>query len=825
MIAMNSLGSYPERTACRIHFSRDIILGLALVGIICLLMIYPVSCTTISSSYRIDYAQNTNVSSSIYVNPAFANINYSNVQPATTIPLQVQMSAYPSTIQVGGDIALQSAITVTVKDTDGEPVENVALTIDMGGSLGTESGSTDSTGVFTTYFYTSTPGTYTLRLTSITPPSGYTAPSAAYATTTVTVVKINPVSTQIIAPSTATVSIPVDIVVKATDSDGNPVPNVQLTLNAGGASISPSSGTTNSEGEFPATFSSSSKGTYTLKVSDISVPAGYTLAMYGSMASITITVQEAPSQGTISTQLLANPSSVIVSLSTNLLARVVDTEGKPIPNTYVILDGGGGTITPLNGYTDSNGEFPAKFSSIQKGIYTVKIADITLPSGYSKPPAPYASVSISVTSSGSDAPSNSNPQYQAPAEQSSGQTTNSRSGLVPVENYPPKAYFSVFPAAGQVPLNVSADGSGSTDSDGYIKSWEWNFGDGTTGKGKIVSHTYQDTGTYTITLLVKDNLGASSSSAQQVTGTAKPAAPVVNEPVPPAQTTVPQQTTDWTAVIVGAAVALIAAAAIYLAWIHESMSLNPQKKSVPCDGSSTIPIQIQFNNPFGKIRRQRRDREIELKTTSGTIQNVILPAGKEMVEAILTASTEGGPVTVTATSDKKIAEVQVKFECIEKEIDIEISPMELPADGVSKATVYIKIKNDKGRYITSLTERTVELKSTLGTITSPAIIPPKSLSGTATLTAGTVVGTARISASMNVLSGEKEIVFSDLAKRYCMHCGTTMSMDASKCPKCGNTPPSGVDTKQCSTCGAVLPIIAKYCDMCGARQPIDKKDS
>jgi ribosomal protein L40E/uncharacterized protein YceK len=56
-------------------------------------------------------------------------------------------------------------------------------------------------------------------------------------------------------------------------------------------------------------------------------------------------------------------------------------------------------------------------------------------------------------------------------------------------------------------------------------------------------------------------------------------------------------------------------------------------------------------------------------------------------------------------------------------------------------------------------------------------------------------------------------------KRFCMHCGTSMPLEAEVCPKCGKTPPSGVDVKTCKNCNAVIPIVAKFCAECGASQP------
>lgn len=53
--------------------------------------------------------------------------------------------------------------------------------------------------------------------------------------------------------------------------------------------------------------------------------------------------------------------------------------------------------------------------------------------------------------------------------------------------------------------------SSSTDTDGSIVSYLWNFGDGATSTAANVNHAYAAPGTYTVTLTVTDNSGASSS--------------------------------------------------------------------------------------------------------------------------------------------------------------------------------------------------------------------------------------------------------------------------------------------------------------------------
>ena len=68
-------------------------------------------------------------------------------------------------------------------------------------------------------------------------------------------------------------------------------------------------------------------------------------------------------------------------------------------------------------------------------------------------------------------------------------------------------------------LACSFDGSGSTDADGSIVSYAWNFGDGSTGSGSSASHAYGAAGTYTVTLTVTDDDGATDSHQAAVTVT------------------------------------------------------------------------------------------------------------------------------------------------------------------------------------------------------------------------------------------------------------------------------------------------------------------
>ena len=61
------------------------------------------------------------------------------------------------------------------------------------------------------------------------------------------------------------------------------------------------------------------------------------------------------------------------------------------------------------------------------------------------------------------------------------------------------------PYEGAPDLPVLFDGSGSSDDDGTIVEYAWDFGDGTTGTGEMPVHTYDASDLYTLELCVTDN--------------------------------------------------------------------------------------------------------------------------------------------------------------------------------------------------------------------------------------------------------------------------------------------------------------------------------
>jgi PKD repeat protein len=83
-------------------------------------------------------------------------------------------------------------------------------------------------------------------------------------------------------------------------------------------------------------------------------------------------------------------------------------------------------------------------------------------------------------------------------------------------NLAPVASATLTPASGSGPLTVVLDAGASSDEDGAVTSYRWDFGDGTNAEGAHVTHRFREPGTYFPRVTVSDDDGASDVFVAEV---------------------------------------------------------------------------------------------------------------------------------------------------------------------------------------------------------------------------------------------------------------------------------------------------------------------
>lgn len=82
-----------------------------------------------------------------------------------------------------------------------------------------------------------------------------------------------------------------------------------------------------------------------------------------------------------------------------------------------------------------------------------------------------------------------------------------------LNNQAPVADFTVSNLTGYAPLSVSFNSGNSTDPEGSALTYSWSFGNGSASNNANPSTVYNNVGTYTVTLTVSDEFGATASKS------------------------------------------------------------------------------------------------------------------------------------------------------------------------------------------------------------------------------------------------------------------------------------------------------------------------
>lgn len=98
------------------------------------------------------------------------------------------------------------------------------------------------------------------------------------------------------------------------------------------------------------------------------------------------------------------------------------------------------------------------------------------------------------------------------------------------ENRPPRAIFETTVTTADVGDVITFDATNSTDKDGSITSYHWDFGDGSETMGVTAVHIYKRHGMFNVTLTVTDDMGKKSIFVQTIVVNAIPVAVIDADP-------------------------------------------------------------------------------------------------------------------------------------------------------------------------------------------------------------------------------------------------------------------------------------------------------
>src|SRR5207245_1053514 len=427
-------------------------------------------------------------------------------------------------------------------DPDTTPITNYTFDFADGPVIGPQSGAT------ATHTYKGA-GTYTVKVTV-----RDAANLTSTATTTVTVADAAPVAALTVIPSSGTA--PLGVTADASgSSDPDTTPITTYTFDFGDATTPLNQTTPTLSHQYAGA------GTYTVKVTvtdGVNPPASKTA---------TVTVADAPPVAA----LTVTPSSGTAPLTVTADASgSTDPDATPI-TSYTFDFGDGIIVGPQAAKTAGHQYRGAK-------AYTVKV---TVTDGINPPASATATVTVadaapvaalSVTPSAGTAPlmvtadaSGSTDPDTTPitgytfdfgdtspsVTQGTATTTHQYKGAdaftvkvtvtdgvnppasttatVTVADAPPVAALTVTPSSGTAPLGVTVDASGSSDPDGTIATYAFDFGEGTpvTQTTATATHLYRAAKTYTVRVTVTDSGGLSASRSDTVTvATAPPVTPL-----------------------------------------------------------------------------------------------------------------------------------------------------------------------------------------------------------------------------------------------------------------------------------------------------------
>ena len=253
----------------------------------------------------------------------------------------------------------------------------------------------------------------------------------------------------------------------------------------------------------PATFSGDAPLTVSFDGSSSTNAAAYSWFFGdGATANVSQTNHTFATPGTYTTALTVTNDQGQTH-SANVTITVNETTGSNTPPTAVISSSTAMGDAPLNisfngtGSHDEEGPISSYLWNFGDGSQTSSTATTS----HTYTTAGTFNASLTVTDSHGTTNTASTPVIITGQSQT---------------NQDPTARMTASAVSGTPPLEVFFDGSTSSDPENSPLTFNWNFGDGAVAQGAAVSHVYTNPGSFTATLTVADDAGATSSSSMTI---------------------------------------------------------------------------------------------------------------------------------------------------------------------------------------------------------------------------------------------------------------------------------------------------------------------
>lgn len=306
-------------------------------------------------------------------------INGEDVDPITVIPLKgmkVEVTEVPDPVISGG----ASDVNVTVTS-GGLPVSGAAVSVSSsGGAVNPVMGVTDLSGNFTTEYsapLVAAPTVYLINATAS--KTGYITAIGSDTITVIPMIVEEPLFVTITEVPDPVISGGISKVkVHVTTSNGAPVNEAYVRVFTKNGTLEPLNGTTDATGDFYSEYYAPKVDiTSKFEILAMASKKGYQSAK-GSDA-ITVYPDQLNRLVVVVSEI---PDPVLSGEISKVTAHVTTPDGSPVSNARVEVSATGGTLSPINGTTDINGDFKSDYKAIVSMPATFEIKAFASKSGY-----------------------------------------------------------------------------------------------------------------------------------------------------------------------------------------------------------------------------------------------------------------------------------------------------------------------------------------------------------------------------------------------------------------------------------------------------------